>query len=164
MGASGVGALAGGLYLASRETVVGLGRVMLIGTLVFGVSLVLFSAAHSVWIATPLLAFAGAGFIIQMASTNTIIQTIVDEHFRGRVMAFYTMAFFGTVPIGSLIAGLLADRIGAPMTIRIGGLVCIASGLWFASILPSLRALVRPIYVQRGIIVEPDLEASANTP
>jgi len=155
MGASGVGALLGGLYLASRSTVVGLGRVMVIGGLTFGVALVLFSFARAVWVAAPLLAIAGAGFIVQLASTNTVIQTIVDERFRGRIMAFYTMAFFGTVPIGSLLSGLAAERVGAPMTIRLGGVVCVVSGLWFASQLPLLRALVRPIYIERGIIVEP---------
>ena len=70
-------------------------------------------------------------------------------------MAFYTMAFFGTVPIGSLLSGLAAERVGAPMTIRLGGVVCVVSGLWFASQLPLLRSVVRPIYVERGIIVEP---------
>ncbi|HEX5109597.1 MAG TPA: MFS transporter [Vicinamibacterales bacterium] len=155
MGATGVGALAGGLYLASRSTVVGLGKVMAIGGLTFGVALVLFSFARAVWVAAPLLAIAGAGFIVEMASTNTVIQTIVDERFRGRVMAFYTMAFFGTVPIGSLLSGLAAERVGAPMTIRLGGVICIVSALWFASQLPMLRTLVRPIYVERGIIVEP---------
>jgi MFS family permease len=164
MAASGVGALLGGIYLASRNSVVGLGRVMLIGTLTFGVSLVLFSLTHTVWIAAPLLAVAGGGFIIQMASTNTIIQTIVEERFRGRVMAFYTMAFFGTVPIGSLLSGLAAERVGAPMTIRLGGLICFVSGLWFASLLPMLRRLVRPIYVERGIIVEPPVDPGTATP
>jgi MFS family permease len=163
MAASGVGALLGGIYLASRSTVVGLGRVMLIGTLTFGVSLVLFSFARTVWLAAPLLAFAGGGFIVQMASTNTIIQTIVEERFRGRVMAFYTMAFFGTVPIGSLLSGIAAEHAGAPMTVRLGGLICFASGLWFASQLPMLRRIMRPIYVQRGIIVEPPAVDSGTT-
>jgi MFS family permease len=163
MAASGVGALLGGIYLASRRSVVGLGRVMLIGTLTFGVSLMLFSFVHSIWLAAPLLAFAGGGFIVQMASTNTIIQTIVEERFRGRVMAFYTMAFFGTVPIGSLLSGIAAEHAGAPMTVRIGGLICFASGLWFASQLPMLRTLVRPIYVERGIIVEPPAVDSGTT-
>jgi MFS family permease len=162
MGSTGVGALLGGMYLANRETVVGLGRVILIGTLLFGTSLMAFSLTQALWLATILLGAAGAGFIVQMASTNTIIQTIVDERFRGRVMAFYTMAFFGTVPIGSLISGVAANYIGAPLTIRIGGLVCIAAGLWFAWMLPSLREVVRPIYVERGIIPgPPDIDSGA---
>jgi MFS family permease len=158
MGASGAGALAGALYLANRHTVVGLGRVILIGALTFGASLVAFSSARTVWLAAPLLALAGAGFIVQAASTNTIIQTIVDEPFRGRVMAFYTMAFFGSVPVGSLIAGVVATSVGATMTIRLGGFICIAAGLWFASRLPALRAAIRPIYITRGIIAPPDVD------
>jgi hypothetical protein len=90
-----------------------------------------------------------------MASTNTIIQTIVDEAFRGRVMAFYTMAFFGTSPIGSLLAGVAADRFGAPVTVRMGGVMCLLSAAWFAYMLPSIRTFVRPIYVKRGIIAAP---------
>ena len=158
MGASGVGALGGALYLASRHTVVGLGRVILIGALTFGASLVAFSATRSVWLAAPVLALAGAGFIVQAASTNTIIQTIVDERFRGRVMAFYTMAFFGSVPVGSLISGAVATSVGATMTIRLGGFICIAAGVWFAARLPALRAAIRPIYIRRGIIAPPDVD------
>jgi MFS family permease len=158
MGATGIGALAGALYLANRETVVGLGRVILIGALSFGGGLVAFSMTRSVWLAAPLLAIVGAGFIVQAASTNTIIRTIVDERFRGRVMAFYTMAFFGSVPVGSLISGVVADYIGATATIRLGGLVCIVAGLWFAMRLPVLRAAVRPIYISRGIIAPPDVD------
>ena len=158
MGASGAGALAGALYLANRRTVVGLGRVILLGALSFGASLVVFSTTHTVWLAAPVLAVAGAGFIVQAASTNTIIQTIVDEQFRGRVMAFYTMAFFGSVPVGSLIAGVVATYLGATMTIRLGGLICIAAGLWYAAKLPALRAAVRPINITRGIIAPPDVD------
>jgi MFS family permease len=99
--------------------------------------------------------------MIEMASTNTIIQTIVEERLRGRVMAFYAMAFLGTAPIGSLLAGVLADRIGAPATISIGGLACIVAGFWFSRKLPALSELVRPIYVARGIITEsPDAPRS----
>jgi hypothetical protein len=87
-----------------------------------------------------------------MASTNTILQTITEERLRGRVMAFYTLAFLGTAPIGSLLAGVVADRIGAPATIVGGGFVCVAGGVWLALKLPSIRQLVRPIYVERGIL------------
>jgi MFS family permease len=155
MASSGVGALFGGIYLASRRSVIGLGRVILIGTLTLGTSLIAFSATTNVWVAAVLLAFTGGGFMVQMASTNTIIQTIVDEQFRGRVMAFYTMAFFGTSPIGSLFGGMAADRVGAPMTVRIGGVICLLCAGWFAYMLPSIRTFVRPIYVKRGIIAAP---------
>jgi MFS family permease len=160
MAASGVGALGAGLYLASRESVLGLGRVILVGTMTFGLSLLGFSATNDVWLAAPLLALAGGGFIVQAASTNTIIQTIVDERFRGRVMGFYTMAFLGTTPIGSLLGGIAADRIGAPATVAFGGVVIIISGAWFAYVLPTLRVLVRKIYVQRGIIAPPDVDTA----
>ena len=164
MAAGGVGALAGGLYLASRESVVGLGRVILVGTFVFGAALIGFSLTTNVWVAAVLLALGSAGFMTQMASTNTIIQTIVDERFRGRVMAFYTMAFFGSAPIGSLLGGMLADRMGAPKTILWGGIVCLAASAWFAVKLPTLRVLVRKIYIERGIIAAPDVDAGTTTP
>jgi MFS family permease len=164
MAAGGSGALMGGIYLASRESVVGLGRVILVGTFVFGASLIGFSLTANVWLAALLLAGAGAGFMTQMAATNTIIQTIVDERFRGRVMSFYTMAFFGTTPIGSLFGGVLAERIGAPMTIRLGGIVCLAAAAWFAVVLPTLRPLVRKIYIERGIIAAPDVDPGSPTP
>jgi len=155
MTATGVGALAGTLYLASRQSVVGLGRVMMYATLLFGASLIAFSLSRVFWLSLAVLPLVGAGLIVQMAATNTVLQTIVDDRFRGRVMAFYTMAFLGTAPIGSLIAGVLADRIGAPATIAAGGAACVACGLWFRSKLPLLRRLVRPIYVERGILPVP---------
>jgi MFS family permease len=93
-----------------------------------------------------------------MASTNTILQTLVEERLRGRVMSFYTMAFLGTAPIGSLMAGVLADRLGAPTTILIGGVCSLLAGLWFATRLPRLRELVRPIYEARGILAPRDLD------
>jgi MFS family permease len=152
MTASGLGALVGALYLASRTSVVGLGRVMLLATLTFGASLTIFSFSKTVWHALLILPFVGAGMMVVMAATNTVIQTIVEERLRGRVMAFYTMAFLGTAPIGSLIAGVLADRIGPQRTVLLGGIACIVAALWFARRLPALRAIVRPIYVERGII------------
>ena len=160
MTASGVGALVGALYLASRSSVLGLGRIMVLSTATFGVGLIIFSLSRTLWFALLALPFVGAGMMITMASTNTIIQTVVSEELRGRVMAFYTMAFLGTAPIGSLLAGVAADRIGPTATIRVGGVACIAAALWFASRLPALRLLVRPIYVERGIIASAELEAN----
>lgn len=152
MTASGVGALAGALYLASRNSVLGLGRAMSVATLAFGVGLIAFSLSRQQWLSLLLLPIVGGGMMVETASTNTIIQTIVEEGMRGRVMAFYAMAFVGTAPIGSLIAGVAADRIGAPMTILLGGLACIAGGIWFSVRLPALRAVLRPIYVEKGIL------------
>ena len=122
---AGVGALAGALYLAWRTSVLGLGRVVVISAAAFGVGLVAFSRAHALWLATPLLLVAGTGMMVQTAASNTIIQTIVVEDKRGRVMSILAMSLFGTVPIGSLAAGALATRIGAENTILAGGLVCV---------------------------------------
>jgi MFS family permease len=97
---------------------------------------------------------AGFGFVVQMASSNTVIQTIVDDEKRGRVMSFYMMAFLGTAPFGSLIAGWLSSRIGAAETLLLGGACCILGALWFARTLPAIRAAVRPIYIRLGILPE----------
>ncbi len=154
MGATGVGALGGAVFLAGRRSVVGLGRVIVVAAVMFGVGLITFSMSRMLVLSLVLLLITGAGFMVQMAATNTVIQTVVREDMRGRVMSFYTMAFMGTAPFGSLLAGALAARIGAPNTIAIGGVACIVGGLGFARRLPELRKLVRPIYVERGIIRE----------
>jgi MFS family permease len=152
MTASGAGAVCGALYLASRQTVVGLGRIMMLATLTFGAGLVVFGLTHVFWLAMLVLPFIGGGMMVEMASTNTILQTITEEHLRGRVMAFYTMAFLGTAPIGSLIAGVAASRIGASNTIILGGAACILGAVWLATRLPGLREQIRPIYAERGIL------------
>jgi len=157
MGATGVGALAGAIALASRRTVLGLGRVIAWAAVLFGAGLIAFSLSRNVALSMVLMVFTGAGFVVQLASSNTILQTIVREEMRGRVMAFYAMAFMGTAPFGSLLAGGLAARIGVPNTILLGGSACIAGGAVFARQLPRLRQLIRPIYVERGIL--PEVEA-----
>src|ERR1043166_6033528 len=121
-------------------------------TVLFGVALIGFAFATSLPLALALLPFVGAGFMVQMAATNTVLQTLVEDRMRGRIMAFYTMAFFGTAPIGSLLAGVAADRVGSQWTIASCGVVAVASGLWLASRLPALRAIVHPIYRERGIL------------
>lgn len=163
MTASGVGALAGALYLAARRSVLGLGRAMYTAAMVFGVGLVLFSLSHVLWLSLLILPLVGAGMMITMASTNTIVQTIIEEHLRGRVMAFYTMAFLGTAPIGSLLAGAVAERIGSENTILAGGIGCILAGAWFALRLPRLRDIVRPIYVARGILAAAEIDADVKS-
>jgi MFS family permease len=163
MTASGAGALGGALYLASRTSVLGLGRAMAVAAATFGAGLVAFALSRAMWLSMLVLPVVGAGMMITMASTNTILQTVVEEDLRGRVMAFYTMAFLGTAPIGSLLAGVAADRIGAPRTILLGGLACIAAGGWFALRLPRLRELVRPIYVERGILAAAQLEGNTKS-
>jgi MFS family permease len=152
MGASGCGALAGALWLASRRSVVGLGRIIIAACTAFGAGLIAFSLAPVLWLAIPCLVVAGCGFIVQMASSNTIIQTIVDEDKRGRVMSFYMMAFLGTVPFGSLMAGWMSSHVGAPHTLLIGGLCCLAGAAWFSVELPIIRVAVRPIYIRMGIL------------
>ena len=163
MTASGAGALGGALYLASRRSVLGLGRAMAVASTTFGVGLVAFSLSRSLVLSLLVLPVVGAGMMITMAATNTIIQTLVREELRGRVMAFYTMAFLGTAPIGSLIAGVAADRIGPQRTILFGGLSCIAAGTWFAFNLPRLREMVRPIYVERGILAAAQIEGTTKS-
>jgi len=153
MTAAGLGALGGAVYLAPRHTVIGLGRVIAIAAITFGIALVLFSLSRNLILSLAILPAVGAGMIVTMASVNTVLQTIVEERMRGRMMAFYTMAFLGTAPIGSLLAGVVANRIGPTNTILLGGLACMAGGTWFAVRLPRFRSFVRPIYVERGIIV-----------
>jgi MFS family permease len=154
MAASGIGALAGAAFLAARKSVLGLGRVIPLMAAVFGIGLVSFSFSRVVWLSLILMVVTGLGFMVQMATSNTLIQTIVDEDKRGRVMSFYTMAFMGTAPFGSLLAGSLADRIGAPHTLLIGGIGCVVAACWFYVALPRLRQFVRPIYKEKGIIAE----------
>jgi MFS family permease len=149
---AGVGALVGALYLASRTSVVGLGRVVVVSAAVFGLGLVAFSRAQVLWLAMPLLFLAGTGMMLQTAASNTIIQTIVDEDKRGRVMSLLGMSLFGTVPVGSLIAGALATRIGAENTILIGGAVCVVAAGLFLRVLPEVRRAMRPIYERMGIL------------
>jgi len=100
------------------------------------------------------MTITGFGMMVQMASTNTVIQTIVDEEKRGRVLSFYTMSFLGTAPFGSLLAGWLSSRIGAPHTVVLSGVLCLATAAWFARELPAIRELVRPIYRRMGILPE----------
>lgn len=154
MTASGCGALIGALWLAARKSVVGLGRVILRATSIFAVGLAAFSFSRVLWLSMILMMFVGFGMMVQMASSNTVIQTIVDDEKRGRVMSFYTMCFLGTAPFGSLLAGALSSRIGAPHTVLASGLCCAFAAAWFSRELPEIRAVVRPIYQQMGILPE----------
>jgi MFS family permease len=156
MAATGLGALAGAVFLANRRSVLGLGRIIPLMAGLFGAGLIGFSLSRTLWLSIPLLFVTGLGFMVQMAASNTLLQTLVEDDKRGRVMSFYTMAFMGTAPFGSLLAGSLATRFGAPHTLLLGGVGCIAAACWFATLLPGLRELVRPIYVQMGILPEPE--------
>lgn len=152
MSASGIGALIGALYLASRKTVLGLGRLIVISSATFGSGLIAFALSRYIGLSLCMMLLIGFGLIVHMASSNTILQTIVDEDRRGRIMSFYAMAFMGMAPFGSLLAGSLAHKIGAPNTLVISGLACMVGSLLFSVKLPTIRKLVRPIYVQMGII------------
>jgi MFS family permease len=154
MGASGIGALIGALYLASRRSVLGLGKIIPLSAGIFGSGLIAFSLSRFFLLSLALMLFTGLGMIMQMASSNTILQTIVDDDKRGRVMSFYMMAFMGTAPFGSLLAGGLASSLGAPNTLMIGGAAAVLGALLFASRLSEIKEMVRPIYVRLGIVPE----------
>jgi MFS family permease len=152
--ATGLGALSGALYLAARETVRGLSRVITFSATLFGLSLVGFACSRALPLSCALLVLAGFGMMVQMAASNTFLQTVVEDDKRGRIMSLYTVAYIGVAPLGSLLAGFLAQRVGAPLTIGIGGAVCVIGAGLFARQIPRFRELVSPIYRQLGIIPE----------
>jgi len=152
VGSSGLGALVGTVYLAARRTVHGLGRVIPIAAAVFGLGLAAFALSHVLWLSLALVLVAGFGMMVQMASSNTVLQTIVDDDKRGRVMSFYTMAFMGMAPFGSLLAGALASEIGAPRTLVIGGGFCVVGALLFKRELREIEEILHPIYRKMGIM------------
>jgi MFS family permease len=154
MGASGVGALAGAMFLAIRKNVLGLGRMVPSAAAAFGTGLIALGLSRSLWLSFVIMLFVGGAMMTQTATSNTILQTIVEDDKRGRVMSFYSMAFLGMAPFGSLLAGGLAQRIGAPRTVVVNGIICIAGAGWFASRFSTMRELVRPIYRTLGIIPE----------
>ncbi|MDD2751635.1 MAG: MFS transporter [Candidatus Omnitrophica bacterium] len=154
MSMAGLGALMGAIYLAARRSVIGLGRIIALAALCFGIGVSIFSFSKNLWISLLLICFAGFSMMVQMAASNTILQTIVEEDKRGRVMSFYTMSFMGMTPFGSLLAGSLANKIGAPGTLLCGGICCIIGALVFFQKLPLIRKHIRPIYVKKGIIPE----------
>jgi MFS family permease len=153
-GAAGMGALISAITLAARKTIVGLGRVIAVTAFTFGLGLIALGLSHWLWLSLPLMLVTGFSMMQQMSSSNTIMQTIVDESKRGRVMSFYTMAFIGVAPFGSLIAGFAASRIGAPHTVMVGGTLCMLTAFWFSRRLRGIREVVRPIYVKLGILPE----------
>ncbi len=155
MAASGLGALCSAIYLGSRRTVVGLGKFMAISPAVFGTALIVFSQSRMLWLSLIAMFVAGASLILQSTSGNTILQTIVDEDKRGRVMSLYALAFTSMVTFGNLLAGSLANRIGASNTLVIGGIICIAGSFVFGQQLPALRQIVIPIYTRLGILQSP---------
>ena len=154
MAASGIGALTGSVYLASRQTILGLGRLIAYASVIFGMGIIAFSFSKILIVSLSMMFLTGFGMIVQIASGNTILQSIVEEDKRGRVMSIYTTAIIGMAPIGNLFAGALASLIGAPNTLIVSGSACIIGSLFFALKLPHIRKKVRPIYVKMGIISE----------
>ncbi|HKT48620.1 MAG TPA: MFS transporter [Candidatus Acidoferrales bacterium] len=152
MGAVGVGALISAYSLAARPSVRGLLKMIPVSCGIFGAGLILFGMSHVAWFSLAVLLACGFGMMQQMAASNTIIQTIVEEDKRGRVMSYYTAAFVGMAPFGSLLAGALAHAIGVQRTVMLSGAFCLAGALWFASRMKSLRRVIRPIYQSLGII------------
>jgi len=154
MAASGSGALVGALFLAARKNIRGLGKRIPLLVAVFGGGLLVFSQSTALWLSMLTLFVMGFALMQQNASSNTILQTIVDDDKRGRVMSFYIMAFMGMAPFGSLWAGAMASRIGAPSTLVISGIGCLLASIWIAMRYKSIRQMVLPIYVQMGIAPE----------
>ena len=154
MGATGIGALMGAVYMASRKNAAGLEKFIPWFAAIFGLGLILFSMSTNFILSLFLLFITGFGMLMQMTSSNTILQTIVDDDKRGRVMSFYTMAFMGTAPFGSLLAGALASKVGAPNTLLIGGVACILGAIVFMRKLPEIKKSIRPIYIRLGILPE----------
>jgi len=151
MGAAGVGALLGALTLAVRSGVKGLGRWVAVCCAGFGLSLVLFSFSKSFWLSVVLLLPVGYFIMLQMSSSNTLIQAMVPDDLRGRAMAVYSMMFMGLAPIGALLGGALSDRLGAPRTVAIGGLAAVAGAWWFALQLPKIRVEARRLIVAQAM-------------
>lgn len=154
MSSAGAGALVGAGWLAGRRSVRGLGIVIPMAVSVFALGVIGFALSRVIWLSMFFLFVGGAGLMIQMASSNTILQTIVDNDKRGRVMSFYMMAFMGTAPIGSLLSGWVSEYLGAPLTLVIGGTACIGGAMAFFSGLEQLRDAIRPIYRRKGILPE----------
>ena len=151
MGATGVGALFGALTLAAKTGIKGLGRWVTITCATLGISLFLFSFSTSFWLSAALLLPCGYSMMLQMACSNTLIQTIVPDHLRGRVMSLYSMMFMGMAPFGAFFGGALANRVGAPMTVRVGGIACVLGAIWFGRALPELRIEARRLIVAQGL-------------
>jgi MFS family permease len=152
MGAAGAGALISAFSLVLRRSVRGLTKMIPLSALVFGASLVAFGLSRTLWLSLLLLLFTGFGMLQGMTASNTIIQTLVPEDKRGRVISYYMAAFVGMAPFGSLFAGAMAQWIGAPRTVMVTGSFCIAGGLWFWTRLPGIRKEMRPVYERLGIV------------
>src|SRR5205807_3367049 len=136
---------------ASKTGVTGLGRWVVFTCASFGLSIIAFSFSRYFWLSVVLLVPAGFSMMLQMACSNTLIQTMVPDRLRGRVMSLYSMMFIGMAPIGALLGGVLAARIGAPWTVAIGGVTCLAGGAIFARRLPAMRGVAQRLILAQGM-------------
>jgi len=158
-GASGIGALVSALSLTLRKSVLGLPRMLQFATAMLGAALILFGLSQTLWLSLVLMIFVGFGLMQSATVSNTIIQSLVAEDKRARVMSYYTMAFFGAAPFGSLLAGTLAHRVGAPHTVIVTGACCLAGSLWFTLVeLPKVGPIMRPIYQDMGLLPARDID------
>jgi MFS family permease len=164
MGAVGVGAMFGALVLAMRQQLRGLGKVVAYSATGLGASLALFSASHWYWVSMVILAISGFTMMMQFTASNTLIQAMVPDQLRGRVMSLYAMMFLGMTPFGSLLAGALADHIGAPVTVALGGLVSCIGGLTFLRKWPEMRAPARDLIAAQGMMGQPTTQPGATAP
>jgi MFS family permease len=163
MGAVGVGSLISALAMVLRRSVRGLAKMIPIAAVVFGVGLIAFGFSNSLWLSLPMMLVTGFGMMQGLTASNTILQTLVDENMRGRVMSYYTMAFVGMAPFGSLMAGAMAHALGAPRTVIVSGVACIVGGLWFWSRLAAIRKDMRPIYQRLGIVPRAEMPVEEAT-
>ena len=152
IGAGGFGAVSGMVYLAMRPSVRGLLSLIPFTAGTAGAALIVFSFAKSLWLALPMLFLVGMGAMLSAASTNTVLQTIVEDRMRARVMSIYMMSFLGVAPVGALVAGMAAERIGPPLTLAIGGLLALGAAFLYWMNLPKIRTAIRPIYEKLGIV------------
>ncbi|AVZ30958.1 MFS transporter [Nodularia spumigena] len=153
MVASGVGASTGGIYLATRRSILGIGRLIALAPAILGIALIAFSYSRFLPLSLFIMLFVGLGTFLQVAASNTFLQTIVEDDKRGRLMSLYTMSFLGILPLGHLLGGFLANRIGAPNTLAIDGIVCILGSILFYRKLPVLKQTIRAVYEQKNIVL-----------
>jgi MFS family permease len=158
MGAVGIGSLASALTMVMRRSVRGLTKMIPIAAAAFGVGLICFGLSRGMWFSMLMMLVTGFGMMQGLTASNTILQTLVDERMRGRVMSYYTMAFVGMAPFGSLLTGALAYAIGAPRTVIVSGIACIVGSLWFWARLGAIRKDMRPIYERLGIVPQSVLQ------
>lgn len=152
MASVGIGAIIGSVYLAYRKTVAGLSKIVAFSTGIFGAGLVAFSLSKNLWLSLFMILIVGFGMVVQLTSSNTILQTITEEDKRGRVLSFFALSVMGMSPFGNLLAGVLANKIGAPNTILISGAFCMLGAIVFSTRIPLFRKIVHPIYIKKGII------------